>query len=49
MASAATSELVARHIVGGALPDYAPAFHPGRYEDEEYVAKIEGWVDSTQL
>ena len=49
MASCATAELVAGHIMGGALPYYAPAFHPGRYEDEEYVAKIEGWVDCTQL
>ena len=49
MASAATSELAAAHITESRLPEYAPAFHPGRYEDEEYVAKIEGWVDSTQL
>jgi glycine/D-amino acid oxidase-like deaminating enzyme len=49
MASAATAELVAGHITGSSLPVYAAAFHPGRYEDDEYVAKIEGWVDSTQL
>jgi glycine/D-amino acid oxidase-like deaminating enzyme len=49
MASAGTAELVAAHIIGSALPDYAAAFHPGRYEDEAYVAQIEGWDDSTQL
>ena len=49
MASSATAELVAGHITGSPLPTYAAAFHPGRYDDPEYVAKIEGWVDSTQL
>jgi glycine/D-amino acid oxidase-like deaminating enzyme len=49
MASAATSELVATHISGEDPPAYAPAFHPARFEDEEYVAKIAGWEDDTQL
>jgi glycine/D-amino acid oxidase-like deaminating enzyme len=49
MASAATSELVALHITGGNLPDYAPAFHPARFDDQEYVAKIAEWDDTTQL
>ena len=49
MASSATSELVAAHIVEGKLPEYAPAFHPQRFEDEEYLQKIAGWADSTQL
>jgi glycine/D-amino acid oxidase-like deaminating enzyme len=49
MASAATSELVAAHIVGGKLPEYAGAFHPARFDDPEYVAKIAEWDDSTQL
>lgn len=49
MASPATAELVSLHITGGPLPDYAAAFHPRRYEDPEYVARIRGWVDSTQL
>ena len=49
MASAATSELVAAHITGGTLPEYAAAFHPNRFEDGEYVAKIEEWDDGTQL
>jgi hypothetical protein len=33
----------------GKLPDYAPMFHPARFEDEEYLAKIAEWDDSTQL
>jgi glycine/D-amino acid oxidase-like deaminating enzyme len=49
MASAATSELVAAHITESKLPDYAPSFHPARFEDEEYLARIEGWEDTTQL
>jgi len=49
MASAATSELAAAHITGETLPEYAAAFHPNRFEDGEYVAKIEEWDDSTQL
>ena len=49
MASAATSELVAAHIAGGKLPDYAGAFHPARFDDPEYVAKIAEWDDATQL
>ena len=49
MASAATSELAALHIMGGKLPEYTGAFHPNRFEDEEYLAKIAEWDDSTQL
>ena len=49
MASSATSELVAAHIVGGKLPAYAPSFHPGRFENEEYLSKIAEWEDTTQL
>ena len=36
MASCAGGELIARHITGGALPDYAPAFQLSRYQDPEY-------------
>ena len=49
MASAATAELVAAHIIGGKLPDYATAFHPARFDDEAYLAKIAEWDDETQL
>jgi glycine/D-amino acid oxidase-like deaminating enzyme len=49
MASMATSEIVAAHITGGELPEYAAAFHPARWEDEAYRKEVEGWVDETQL
>jgi len=49
MASPATAELVALHISGGELPTYADAFHPARFDDPDYLAKITDWDDSTQL
>jgi glycine/D-amino acid oxidase-like deaminating enzyme len=49
MASAATAELLAAHISGSALPDYAPAFDLRRYEDTEYLEKLENWGDTGQL
>ena len=49
MASAATSELVALHVTDEELSDYAGAFHPARFDDPEYVAKIAEWDDETQL
>jgi glycine/D-amino acid oxidase-like deaminating enzyme len=49
MASAATAELVALHLTGGTLPEYAGAFHPGRYDDPEYDETIAAWDDTTQL
>jgi glycine/D-amino acid oxidase-like deaminating enzyme len=41
MASQAAAELVAAHIVGDTLPDYADAFLLRRYEDPAYVASLE--------
>jgi glycine/D-amino acid oxidase-like deaminating enzyme len=49
MASAATAELVALHITGEELPEYAGAFHPARFDDPEYVVKLANWDDATQL
>lgn len=49
MASCAGGELIARHITGGALPDYAPAFLLSRYQDAEYAALLEKWGDGGQL
>jgi len=49
MASPATSELVALHITGGALPEYAPAFDLRRYDDPSYLRSIEDWGDGGQL
>ena len=49
MASCAGGELVARHIAGGALPDYAPAFLLSRYQDSGYRALLDKWGDGGQL
>ena len=42
-------ELIARHITGGELPDYAPAFLLSRYQDAGYRALLENWGDGGQL
>jgi glycine/D-amino acid oxidase-like deaminating enzyme len=49
MASCASGELIARHITGGALPDYAPAFLLSRYQDPGYRALLDTWGDGGQL
>lgn len=49
MASCASGELVAKHIVGAALPHYAAAFVPARYEDSAYRKLLETWDSSGQL
>jgi glycine/D-amino acid oxidase-like deaminating enzyme len=36
MAAMAAGELLANHVTGGELPDYAPAFLLSRYEDPDY-------------
>lgn len=48
MVSAGAADLLARHIVGAELPDYAPAFLLSRYEDPDYLRSLEA-VDSGQL
>ena len=47
MASCAGGELVAAHVTGSALPEYAPAFAPARYDDPAYVARIAAWDATT--
>jgi glycine/D-amino acid oxidase-like deaminating enzyme len=49
MASCAGGDLIARHIAGAALPDYAPAFMLSRYQDSEYIKLLDGWGDDGQL
>jgi glycine/D-amino acid oxidase-like deaminating enzyme len=49
MASCASGELVARHIAGASLPDYAGAFLLSRYEDTAYQALLDTWGDGGQL
>ena len=43
MSSHAAGELVALHVAGARLPDYAPAFSPARYGDAAYLALIDQW------
>lgn len=49
MAACAGGDLLARHVTGSPLPDYAPAFSPSRYQDTEYRALLESWGDGGQL
>lgn len=49
MASCAGGELIARHITGAELPDYAPAFELSRYQDPTYGALLDRWGDGGQL
>ena len=41
MASMAAGELLASHVTGGELPDYAPAFLLSRYQDPNYQKLLE--------
>jgi glycine/D-amino acid oxidase-like deaminating enzyme len=47
MAGCAGGELVAAHVTGSTLPDYAPAFLLTRYDDPAYVRRIEAWGATT--
>ncbi len=50
MTSQAAGDLLAAHITGGELPEYASAFLLSRYEDPAYQALLENWdVTSGQL
>lgn len=49
MSACAVGELLARHVTGVELPEYAPAFAFSRYEDLEYLKKLETWADNGQL
>jgi glycine/D-amino acid oxidase-like deaminating enzyme len=43
MSSHASGELVALHVTGERLPDYARWFLPSRYDDPAYRALVEQW------
>lgn len=49
MASMAAGELLALHMLNKELPSYAAAFHPSRYQDADYLARISRWQDTGQL
>lgn len=43
MAAHASGELVAQHVVGAPLADYAHWFLPARYDDPAYRTLVKGW------
>ena len=49
MAAMAAGELLAAYVTGAALPDYAPAFNLQRYQDWEYLRRMEEQGASGQL
>lgn len=49
MASCASGELLAHHVLGNPLPDYARAFAPNRYADPVYRALLDSWNETGQL
>ena len=49
MASCASGELIARHVTGGKLPEYAGVFMLERYQDASYRALLDTWGDGGQL
>ena len=49
MTSCAAGELLAAHVMGDALPDYAPAFLLERYDDPDYLAGFPGDAASGQI
>lgn len=49
MASMAASELLALHVLGKPLPEYAPAFELKRYTDPAYLKLLDNWENTGQL
>jgi len=49
MAANGAADLLADHVAGRPLPDYAPAFALDRYDDPAYRASLAAWGDSGQL
>ena len=47
MSAHAAAELLALHVTGKALPDYASAFLPSRFDDPGYAARVAGWGQMT--
>ena len=43
MAAHASAELLAQHVVGAKLPDYARWFLPSRYDDASYRELVDRW------
>ena len=43
MAAQAAGELLAMHVLGESLPDYATAFLPARFDDPAYLDDVKRW------
>ncbi|MEM7483289.1 MAG: FAD-binding oxidoreductase [Acidobacteriota bacterium] len=43
MSSQGAGDLLAAHLTGDELPSWAPAFHPARFDDPIYRARLAGW------
>jgi glycine/D-amino acid oxidase-like deaminating enzyme len=49
MASSAAGDLLAAHVTGSQLPDYAAAFMLSRYSDPAYQELLANWNQSGQI
>jgi len=49
MSACGVGDLLARHVIGSELPSYASAFALSRYENPEYMKKLENWGENGQL
>jgi glycine/D-amino acid oxidase-like deaminating enzyme len=49
MSACGAGELLAAHVTGQNLPEYAQAFSLSRYEDPEYRKRLENGIDNGQL
>jgi glycine/D-amino acid oxidase-like deaminating enzyme len=49
MAGCGAGELLATHLTGGKLPQYAPAFALERYSNSKYKKLLDSWSESGQL
>ena len=49
MSACAAGELLAAHVVGARLPEYAAAFAVARYDDPVYVKSMDQWNEAGEL
>jgi glycine/D-amino acid oxidase-like deaminating enzyme len=49
MSACGVGDLLARHVLGGEMPSYAPEFELKRYSDPEYLKSLEHWSENGQL
>ncbi len=49
MSACGAADLLTAHVTGTKLPAYASDFAPARYDDPEYLKRLENWGESGQL